>query len=148
MSEPLYGCENEHCSEECCYPVNMLRVHKGMVWCEGCWDEAPPIWLDGNGGDDGGDYLRWNDLEPFVPDHEKRIAELEAELALEISTRDCAQKDVMWYEAELEKLREALHEIYGKACQAMSEDDDLYLYSFAKDARDIALEAAKLEKQK
>ena len=45
-------------------------------------------------------------------------------------------------EQQLAELREALHEIYGKACQAMSEDDDLYLYRFAKDARDIALEAA------
>ena len=40
-------------------------------------------------------------------------------------------------------LVEALHEIYSRACVAMGEDDDLVLYQFAQEARDIALRAAK-----
>ena len=40
-------------------------------------------------------------------------------------------------------LGEALHEIYSKACQVMGDDDDMLLYGFARDARDIALNAYK-----
>lgn len=78
MSEPMYGCEYEDCAEECCYPANMLRVYEGKVWCEGCWDNAPTIWPDGQGGDTGCDWVHHWDLEPFVPEHEKRIAALGA----------------------------------------------------------------------
>ena len=68
------------------------------------------------------------------------VAELEQQLAELNSPVQLSEWQKM--ERQLAELREALHEIYGKACQAMSEDDDLYLYGFAKDARDIALEAA------
>jgi hypothetical protein len=80
MSEPLYGCEHEDCAEECCYPANMLRVYEGKVWCEGCWENSPTIWPDGQGGDTGCDWLHWDDLEPFVPEHEKRIEEKDEQL--------------------------------------------------------------------
>ena len=43
----------------------------------------------------------------------------------------------------IQQLTDALHEIYGRACVAMGEDDDLVLYQFAQEARDIALRAAK-----
>ena len=49
-------------------------------------------------------------------------------------------KEIERLEAKLEQRETALHEIYSKACQAIGSDDDLYLYSFARDARDIALE--------
>ena len=45
----------------------------------------------------------------------------------------------------IQQLEDALHEIYGRACVAMGEDDDLVLYGFAQEARDIALKAAKGE---
>ena len=38
-------------------------------------------------------------------------------------------------------LEYALHEIYTKACQAMNDEDDMLLWAFAQDARDIALNA-------
>lgn len=62
------------------------------------------------------------DCECYEADLVKRIAELEAE-------RD--------------RYLDALHEIYGMACQAMNSDDDMLLYGFAQEARDIALDAAK-----
>lgn len=43
-------------------------------------------------------------------------------------------------EKEIERLTEALHEIYSKACMALSEDEDV-LYYFAKEAGQIALKA-------
>ena len=54
-------------------------------------------------------------------------------------------KDAVEYlqlKSERNALFEALHEIYGQACIAMGEDDDLLLYQFAQEARDIALKAA------
>lgn len=48
-------------------------------------------------------------------------------------------------ERQLAEVQEALHEIYSKACQAMNNDDDLYLYGFAQDARDISLKAVKAQ---
>jgi hypothetical protein len=43
-------------------------------------------------------------------------------------------------EKEIERLTEALHEIYSKACVAINNDED-YLYYFARDEREIALKA-------
>jgi hypothetical protein len=63
---------------------------------------------------------------------EARLKELEAE------KKRLIRNDNIKYEA--------LHEIYTKACQAMGEDDDLYLYQFAVDVRDISLKAAGTKK--
>lgn len=73
---PFYGCAIEGCSDECTYPADMLRVHEGLAWCEGCWDDAPITWLD----EDCEEFLQWSDLPKFIPDHEKRIAALESQL--------------------------------------------------------------------
>jgi hypothetical protein len=82
MSEPLYTCSYSTdfwtCAEEACYPKDMLKVHEGKPWCAGCWDEAPAIWV--NPDDEDSESVRWDDLEPFVPEHETRIADLTAKL--------------------------------------------------------------------
>lgn len=81
MSGPFYGCDNGDCATECVYDPEDLKVYEGKLWCEGCWDDAPTIWTDGDGGDSGGDWLRWWDLEKFVPPEKARIAQLEALIA-------------------------------------------------------------------
>lgn len=80
MTGPFYGCDNGGCSEECTYPAEYLRVYEGKLWCEGCWDNGQTIWLDGDGGDSGGNYLHYYDLDEFIPPEQQRIAELEADL--------------------------------------------------------------------
>lgn len=82
MSKPLYGCSNPSCAEEVSYPAVMLRVYEGKPYCDCCWDDAPLAYAPGVDPDDeDAEPLYWHDLEPFVPEHEKRIAELEAENA-------------------------------------------------------------------
>lgn len=46
---------------------------------------------------------------------------------------------VMNLEQRIAELEDKLHEIYSRACMAMGEDDDLLLWKFAQEARDIAL---------
>ena len=58
-----------------------MRVHEDEVWCEYCWDARDTIWLDGDNGDSGGDYLMYSDLEKFVPPEQQRISELEAQVS-------------------------------------------------------------------
>lgn len=79
---------------------------------------------------------------------DKRIAELEAENQRLERKVDQFRMALLNVEASRDALREALHNIYGKACQAMDSDDDLYLYGFARDARDIALNAHKAALEK
>ena len=69
MSEPLFGCRESGCAEEVSYPVDMLHVFDGEAWCEGCWIDNQP------------DHSpRWYELPNFVPEADKCIAELEAEV--------------------------------------------------------------------
>jgi FtsZ-binding cell division protein ZapB len=44
--------------------------------------------------------------------------------------------------AENKRLREALHQIYGEACQLLNSEDDVDAWAFVKSARDKALEGA------
>jgi hypothetical protein len=108
MSEPLYTCEYEDCAEEYCYPANMLKVYEGKVWCEGCWENAPTIWPDGQGGDTGCDWLHWHDLEPFVPEHEKRIAQLEAVNDMQAGQVRVRDKFIEQLEAEAKTKEDAI----------------------------------------
>ncbi len=78
MTGPFYGCDQNDCSQEQTWPAEDLRVHEDEVWCEYCWDARDTIWLDGDNGDSGGDYLMYSDLEKFVPPEQQRISELEA----------------------------------------------------------------------
>ena len=75
----------------------------------------------------------------------QHVSELEAELYEILEDWRIQTEALNSTMAENQRLREALHEIYSKACQAMSEDDYVYLYSFARDARDIALNAHKAQ---
>lgn len=77
----LFGCARDGCAEEVSYPVDMLREYQGRPYCQSCWDEAMPkvpVTLDDNGDTD--EWLRWHDLPKYVPEYEKRIAELEQNL--------------------------------------------------------------------
>ena len=79
MGEPLYSCSCAGCRDEVSYPASDLRVHDGAVWCNDCWDYSDPIFITFDENGDGDERLDWLSLEPFVPEHEKRIAELKAE---------------------------------------------------------------------
>ena len=63
--EPLFSCCQ--CREEYSYPAIDLRVYKGATWCENCWEYEPP--------DFDVDY---GDLPIYIPEYQKRIAELES----------------------------------------------------------------------
>jgi len=85
-------------------------------------------------------YLRALDicreLNGEKAEQDKRIQQLETECNNRLGDR-------LRLEERIQQLVDALHEIYGRACVAMGEDDDLVLYQFAQEARDIALRAAK-----
>ena len=38
MSGPFYGCDMGSCSEEITYESSDLRVFRGKLVCDGCWD--------------------------------------------------------------------------------------------------------------
>jgi len=87
MSEPLYQCQYDACAEGFCFPAGELRLAgNGRPICVNCYDSA---WHDNDVlivetyDEDGSPnkIRRWCDLEIFVPEHEQRIAELEAKLA-------------------------------------------------------------------
>lgn len=82
MSKPLYGCQFEECATEVSYPADMLRLHNGEPICEFCYDfcditDDMVLTRDEHGDPD--EVRRFNDLPPFVPAHDQRIAELVAE---------------------------------------------------------------------
>jgi len=65
--EPLYACADPLC-ERVNLSASELREHEGLLYCEECWEcEIRNEKL-------------WTELPAFVPDHEKRIAELEKDL--------------------------------------------------------------------
>lgn len=68
MSGPLFGCKNPDCAAEVSLEPGMLALWKDEPICEECYHEAS-----------GEDDPSWTDLPAFVPDTDKRIAELEAE---------------------------------------------------------------------
>ena len=123
MSKPLYGCSNPSCAEEVSYPAVMLRVYEGKPYCDCCWDDAPLAYAPGVDPDDeDAEPLYWHDLEPFVPEHEKRIAELEFKVKLGDDFKERAhyvakatqaawEETVAELEAENARLRGTLHHI-------------------------------------
>lgn len=99
MTKPLYGCNNPDCAEERSYPADMLRVYEGRPYCEGCWDYTALAYAPGVDPDDeDADPLRWRDLEPFVPEHEKRIASLVVEV--EMKDKEVRKWKEAWQQAD------------------------------------------------
>lgn len=116
MSKPLYGCSNPSCAEEVSYPAVMLRVYEGKPYCDCCWDDAPLAYAPGVDPDDeDAEPLYWHDLEPFVPEHEKRIAELEAEEQLFNKTFDAQQVIIEELRADNQRLRDAAQAVVDSA---------------------------------
>lgn len=74
IKEPMFSCQNSDCAEEVSYPANMLALWNGDPICEDCYNDVYFRKLVGK--EDGPDYAN---LPPFIPEHEKRIAKLEAE---------------------------------------------------------------------
>lgn len=67
---PCYICSE--CYEARSWFAQDLRVDAhGDLWCEGCWDGTHG-WDDNN--------MPWSELGEFVPDDQRRIAALEAQL--------------------------------------------------------------------
>lgn len=140
MTEPLFSCQVESCREEVSYPASCLRTLIDKPICQDCYDNCfelqIPKTFDEEGDPD--EVVWWRELPPFVPDHEKRIADLEAEnkrqaewiagksqhigrLATQIAMRDewiAEAKQVLWAHEksdhalpyELQNLRDALLE--------------------------------------
>ena len=70
MSDPHFACREQRCAEEISYPADMLRVYEDEAWCEDCWEHE---WIEGQ--------PRWNELPNFVPEADRRVEELEAEVS-------------------------------------------------------------------
>ena len=75
--EPVFGCQHKDCATEVSYPADMLRIWHGKPICEFCFDDLPMI--DRQKGDDEDDWIRWSDLDPFVPEHVRALEALTAE---------------------------------------------------------------------
>lgn len=74
--EPLYLCTE--CSDDAnCHLAHELKEHDGKLYCDCCWDEAM---FEESLKAAPKDLPEWGDLPAFVPEHERRIAELEAEI--------------------------------------------------------------------
>jgi len=83
MSEPLYACQIDGCAEEVSYPKNMLRLLNDQPICEECYSHDFSIQIPKTFDDDGDpdEMVPWHELPQFVPEAERRIADLEAKLA-------------------------------------------------------------------
>lgn len=134
---PLYSCGEHGCASEVSYPADMLRVYKGLPYCGLCWDDMPAIWLD----DDQEEYLHWRDLEPFIPEHEKRIAELEQECKKwatqvdEMMVQEAEdQHSIERLEQEVERLERekalAIGWMYAEACTSLDKGEDIRQVEF------------------
>jgi len=104
--QPLFGCMANGCAQEVSYPASELRMFRGYVWCEGCWDAE----LQQEGEPD-----HFYDLPEFIPAATRRIAELESRPPSEPNS-------VVITDEMVEQIMDAA---YGKCCCSMCYGDDL-----------------------
>lgn len=69
LTTPYFGCAQ--CQETAGHRSDDLHVFEGLPWCRDCWDDSE-FWQ----------LHSWDDLEPFVPEHDQRISELERGLKM------------------------------------------------------------------
>ncbi len=73
-NEPFFACQAPGCGQECIYPADELQMLYELPTCAQCYHEATY-------GDPEANSDVWDGLPAFIPDADKRIAELEAEVA-------------------------------------------------------------------
>ena len=71
---------------------------------------------------------------------QERIAELEGLLKAEQDSNHRLSAKELELEADVERLRETLHQIYSEACFILNSEDDVDAWGFVKSTRDIALQ--------
>ena len=98
MSGPYYGCDNGSCAEERTYPPSELGVFRGKAYCDECWDYRDEMFDD---LPDDVELPRFNELPVFVPEQDRRISELQAELARLKSIMSETLSNIEYYPASL-----------------------------------------------
>jgi len=66
--KPLFPCCI--CYEDYSWDASELRIYNDDLWCENCWDETPMA----------SDGIEWECLEKFVPEADRKIADLKKEI--------------------------------------------------------------------
>ncbi len=56
----LVGCQNDYCSEEMSYYLDMVRMFEGQPLCQTCYEEGGY----GERDEDGWPRKDWTDLQP------------------------------------------------------------------------------------
>jgi hypothetical protein len=96
----------------------MLRVYKGRPYCEYCWEDMPPVFAPDI---DDGEPLMWRDLEPFVPEHDKRIAEQQAEIeALKAKIDRLTSRGIEDMKARIAELEDSVR-FFAIRCEELQE---------------------------